>query len=117
MSDAPEQGTHALTPELSRAIDDVLVAGHSQRHWLKAGHPPFESSLAEGMAHYGSLPGAAFDLWTMCRAIEKLRLAWTGQAGPAAVPGPIEVPDEAPGLTTELARGGDAEAEQPRLPE
>ena len=27
--------------DVARAIDNVLVAGHAQRHWLQPGHPPF----------------------------------------------------------------------------
>ena len=62
------------------AIDDVLVAGHTIKHWLKRPHPGWDASIADGMLHFGE--GAAFDLWVICRAIERLRLAWTGHALP-----------------------------------
>lgn len=73
---------------LARAIDGVLIAGHAQRHWLQVPHPPFRSAelgdrghddtdlVTAALRRYGAT--AAFDLWTMCRAIEELSLAWTG---------------------------------------
>jgi hypothetical protein len=82
---------------LARAIDAVLIAGHAQRHWLRPDHPPFRSAdagdrghddtdlLAAAVRHYGG-PSAALDLWSLCRAVEKLSLAWTGAPPPAAQP-------------------------------
>jgi hypothetical protein len=102
-----------VSSDLVRAIDDCLVAGHAQRHWLRPGHPPFEESLSGGMAHYGGMPGAAFDLWCMCRAIERLRFIWTGKPGPEPSIPPPE-PDEAPGLTVE-PHGSVGDDKQPRL--
>lgn len=71
--------------DLSRAIDNALVAGAGQRVWLKVGHPPLTASMAEGLAHYGGMPGAAFDLWVMCKRLEELRVAWTGRESVAEV--------------------------------
>ena len=80
---------------MARAIDNVLVAGYAQRHWLQPGHPPFRPTetgdrgsdatdvLAAAVAHYGG-PCAALDLWIMCRAVDALSVAWTGRAFPVA---------------------------------
>ena len=88
----PELATRLLA--VARAVDDVLVAGHAQRHWLQPGHPPFRSAeagdrgsdatdvLAAAVAHYGGHPCAALDLWFMCRAIDALSVAWTGKGLP-----------------------------------
>ena len=89
----PELAARLL--DVARAIDNVLVAGHAQRHWLQPGHPPFRPAetgdrgsdatdvLAAAVAHYGG-PCAALDLWIMCRAVDALSVAWTGRAFPVA---------------------------------
>lgn len=69
-----QSGPRSLAPrlfELSRRVEDVLVAQHQLTHWLKPDHPPFTSTLAVGMQHYGG-PGAQYDLWAMCRAVHHL---------------------------------------------
>ena len=66
-----------LTPALSRAIDETIVAGHTLRHSLAADHLPFSASLAEGVTRYGE--GPLFGLWLACRAIEALRVAVEGK--------------------------------------
>lgn len=75
---------------LARAIDNMLLAGHAQRHWLKPGYPPFRSAetgdrgqdatdlLAQAVAHYGG-PCVSLDLWMLCRALDELSVAWTGK--------------------------------------
>jgi hypothetical protein len=63
---------------LARAIDDVLIASHGPRARLKS-PPPFDAPLSDGVARYG--PGPVFELWAQCRAIEALRVAWTGKPG------------------------------------
>lgn len=101
-------------PALVRAIDGVLIAGHHQRHWLRPDHPPFSVTMAEGLAHYGS--GAAFDLWVVSRAIETLRIVWTGQSGETveqhqATPPDVVEPDEGAPLPSPES----PPEEQPRL--
>jgi hypothetical protein len=64
-------------PELIRAIDGVLIAGHGQRHWLSPNHPPLDASLADAVAHYGT-PSPRLDLWMMCAALERLERTWKG---------------------------------------
>ena len=70
----PELAARLL--DVARAIDNVLVAGHAQRHWLQPGHPPFrptetgdrgsdETDLqAAAVANYGG-PSAAMELRIM----------------------------------------------------
>jgi hypothetical protein len=100
-----------IRPELAqqmrdtfRAIDNVLVAAPTLHHALKAEHVPFgafedgrwqPTPLSEGVARYGnSLP---FAIWQTLRAIEQLRIAFTGRPGSTLEALPEE-PDEAPGL-------------------
>jgi hypothetical protein len=93
--------------DVFRAIDDVLVAAHTLHRALKAGHVPFgrfedgrweKTPLAEGVRRYGAtLP---FAIWQMLRAVEALRVAFTGKPGAVLEMAPDE-PDEAPGLTVE----------------
>lgn len=64
---------------LSRAIDNVLVANHTLKASLAQDHLPFTASLAEGVERYGA--GAVFALWQACRAVDALRLVWTGEKG------------------------------------
>lgn len=80
--------------EVFRAIDDVLVAHHTLRASLRA-HPPlggFEGTkwvpapLELGFARYGE--GPLFALWIECRAVEALRVAWTGKETIAAFVAP-----------------------------
>lgn len=108
--------------DVFRAIDDVLVAGHTLHHALKRGHVPFgrfeddrwiATPLAEGVARYGnSLP---FAIWQMLRAVETLRIAFTGKASQQIDLGQDE-PDEAPGLTAERPPSKDEGADQqPKL--
>lgn len=105
-----------------RAIDNVLIAAPTLHHALKAGHVPFGSfedgrwvptSLAEGVARYGnSLP---FAIWQELRAIEALRVAFTGTQS-ATIEALPEQPDEAPGLAVEAPAPIDDGAEnQQRL--
>lgn len=76
--------------ELTTAIDNALVAHHGLKHALKDDHPPFmltspdmsamekdTGALKNALAHYGR--GPLFDLWSACRAMEALRIAWTGK--------------------------------------
>jgi hypothetical protein len=124
ISGASQETPTALQPELAtrllatfRAIDNVLVAEHGARTLLKA-PPPWDAPLSDGIARYG--PGPVFNLWALCRAVEGLRLAWTGKPGPAAIveePLPVapidEVgPDEAVGKPDDPDSGDD---KQPRL--
>lgn len=67
---------------LDREVGNVLVAAHALQHILKSDHPPFSASLAVGLKRYG--PGPVFDLWTICRALWRLRVVWTGLDPPAA---------------------------------
>jgi hypothetical protein len=114
MSDSvsPELMTRLL--EVARAIDGVLIAEHGPRAALKA-PPPWNAPPAAGIARYGA--GPVFDLWMLCRAVEALRVAWTGRAGPAvaAEPEPVAIdapadpvePDEGPGVLTDPADAPD----------
>jgi hypothetical protein len=98
-----------VDPELGRLIDNVLIAGSHHLAWLKVDHPPFgwlspdgvwvPTPLADGFRHYhpkgtplpNDRPAAAFDLWVGCRAIEALRMRWTGSVGaPVASVAPPE---------------------------
>ena len=75
----PELAARLL--DVARAIDDVLVAGHAQRHWLQPGHPPFRPIETGDRGSDATdvlkrppcrsrlrRPCAALDLWIMCRA-------------------------------------------------
>ncbi len=64
-------------PDLIRAIDGVLIAGHAQRRWLVPNHPPLDGSLSDAVDHYGG-PSALLDLWMMCAALERLERIWKG---------------------------------------
>jgi hypothetical protein len=88
---------------VGRAIDNALVAADALRAALKPGHPPFDAPLAEGVRRYGNSP--VFALWAELRALNELSLAWTGKGFPITEAPIVDEPDEAPGLTTELARG------------
>lgn len=68
--------SHRL-PDLIRAVDAVLIAGHGQRHWLTKDHPPLTAPLADAVKHYGG-PSAPLDLWMMCAALERLERTWKG---------------------------------------
>lgn len=101
---------------VARAIDNALVASAALRAALRPGHVPFDAELAEGVRRYGT--GPVFALWAELRALNALSLAWTGKGFPSceervsdatAMTPADEAADEAPGLTTELARG-DAES-------
>ena len=114
MSVEPELQSRLLA--VGRAIDDALVASHALRAALKPGHVPFDASLAEGVRRYGE--GPVFALWAELCALNALSLAWTGKAFPVAEAPANDAEDEAPGLTTELARGnGQDNAGQTRLGE
>lgn len=120
VSGAAQEAPTAIQPELTtrllevaRAIDDVLVANHTLRASLKPGHPPFDAAIAAGLARYG--PGPLFALWLECRAVEALRVAWTGRSGPA-VAAAADEPDEASGLAVEApAPADDGTDKQQRL--
>jgi hypothetical protein len=112
MSVEPELQSRLLA--LARAIDNVLVRAHGPRSALKA-PPPWDAPLTAGIERYG--PGPVFELWALIGAILELRAAWTGMPIPtveALVLEEVEAADEAPGLTTELARSnGHDETAQP----
>jgi hypothetical protein len=74
---APSAELSVQMQRLFRAIDDVLVANHTLLHSLAEDHLAFTASLAEGVKRYGE--GPLFALWQQCRAVDALRLAWTGQ--------------------------------------
>lgn len=77
---------------LGRAIDDVLVAHHGLRASLAPDHLPFDAPMAEAMARYG-MGGPLFSLWNECKAVEALRLAWTGKPSPPRADAPAHVPE------------------------
>lgn len=104
-------GSNFIRPELAaqirdvfRAIDNVLLAAPTLHHALKRGHVPFgqmedgrwqPTPLSEGVRRYGnSLP---FAVWQMLRAVEQLRIAFTGKPSAQIELAPEE-PDEAQGL-------------------
>jgi len=62
--------------ELSAAIDKVILADHSQRHWLKD-NPSLNVTYADALKHYGG-PCVGLDLWCMCAAVQTLREVWLG---------------------------------------
>lgn len=68
---------------LTNAIDNVLVAHHGLRAALKPPHPPFNAAISTALAFYGN--GPLFHLWCECKAVEQLRLAWTGKPTQEAV--------------------------------
>lgn len=96
----PELATRLL--DVARAIDNALVASHGLRASLKPGHVPFDAPLAEGVRRYGE--GPVFALWAELRALHALSLAWTGSGFTTVEAPEPQDADEAPGLTTELAR-------------
>jgi hypothetical protein len=110
MSVEPELQIRLLA--VCRAIDDTLVASHALRAALKPGHVPFDAPLAEGVRRYGE--GPVFALWVQLRALNALSLAWTGNAFRVAEAPAVAEEDEAPGLTTELARGNGLDDAQTR---
>lgn len=115
MTIQPELMTRVLA--VARAIDNVLVANHTIRATLKA-PPPFGSfspdgqweptPIAAGVARYGESP--LFGLWLECRAVEALRVAWTGKAG-APIQSVPDEPDEAQGLAPAAPEPADEGAE------
>ena len=88
--------------EVFRAIDGVLINEHGPRSRLKA-PPPFGTPPPQALARYG--PGPLFELWLLCNAVERLRIAWTGKPGTPVEAHPDE-PDEAPGLEVPKSEGG-----------
>lgn len=88
----PDDMTHRMA-QISRAINDVLVAAHGPRHDLaaKGDMPPFwtnqgdlsareneNTSIATALAHYGA-ESPDFRTWVALRAIDALAVAWTGK--------------------------------------
>lgn len=90
--------THRLH-EACGAVNDVLASSHGLFHDLARHHetkgtvspPPFWvnqgdlsqvenelTSIAVALKQYG--PGPLFNLWCALRAIEALRVTWTGKA-------------------------------------
>ena len=65
-------------PSICRAIENVLVAGHTLRHAMKEGHVPFDAPLADAVTRYGA-GTLQLDIWVGCSAIDALRRAWTGK--------------------------------------
>lgn len=108
---------------LARAVDNVLLAGHGQAHWLKPPFPPFRSAetgdrgqdqtdlLANAVAHYGG-PCAGLDLWIVCRAIDELSRAWTGKG----LDVPVMVTPAPESLPESLDNDGGGSAPPPNLP-
>lgn len=81
--------THRFA-EVTKAVDDVLVAGHAMQSHLKPGSPAFFTdegahiSIADAAAffsadRYDGTPGPLFDVWVLCRSIAVLRKVWTGK--------------------------------------
>lgn len=101
---------------VAHAIDNVLVAEHGPRSRLLA-PPPWDAPLSAGVAKYGE--GPLFELWTLCRAIEGLRLAWTGRSDPvvtpAELPAPDDATDEAGGLAVPVETAEPRAEQQQRL--
>lgn len=82
--------------EMTRAVENVLVASHAPIHDLLKYHqtkgtkvPPFEtnsgeltqdekreSAMVAALKHYGV--GPIFSLWVVCQALEQLRTVWMG---------------------------------------
>lgn len=106
-------GDPRLGIDLARALDDVLVASPRLRRWVRPSAPALSEAVAAGFAFYGPGRSAELDLWLVCRAIERLRTAWCGEA-PLQVgiagPAPGSAEDEAPGLAVELLARPDDEA-------
>jgi hypothetical protein len=101
----PSDELSARYLQLSRAVDNALVVHSGLRSHLRAGHPPLLALTEDGLApmpipvglhHFG--PGPMFDVWCECRAMEWLRLVWTGATtagSPEAIP-PPEIPRAPP---------------------
>lgn len=72
-----------MTRELQIAIDEVLLAGIEQQHWLdKNPHPPLSASYTAAVAFYGA-PRAALSLWRLCKAVAALQIARDAANAPA----------------------------------
>jgi hypothetical protein len=65
---------------LSKAIDNLLVVHEGLRASLAKDHLPFDRSFAEAMRQYGN--GPLLHLWNECKAVEALRIQWTGKPTP-----------------------------------
>lgn len=90
MSDPPTGPTLEPGPALFRAIENVLVAGHTLRHALKKGHIPPDAPLGDAVMRYGA-GTLQLDIWVGCAAIEMLRRAWTGKGTPVVHAMPVAV--------------------------
>ena len=77
---ATEKDLPRQLQRMSKAIDEVLIADHGQRRWLKD-TVPLDGTYADAVRHYGG-PGVGLDLWCMCAAVEKLRIVWLGSNFP-----------------------------------
>jgi hypothetical protein len=119
MSGIQPEMVEIITSEQRRAVDDVLIAASYCFEWLKGG-PPLTASLEEAFRHYG-LPEpvnprrASLDLWSLLNRIDRMKRVFTG-TGLAAVPSRVpDEPDEAPGLSVEVAEPEAGADQQQRL--
>jgi hypothetical protein len=67
--------------ETANAIDDLLVSHHGLRASLAPDHLDFSATLPDAIRRYGQ--GPLLQLWIECRAVERIRVFWTGKASPA----------------------------------
>lgn len=63
--------------EVADLIDDLLVSHHGLRASLAPDHLDFSATLPDAIKRYGQ--GPLLQLWIECRAVERLRIAWTGK--------------------------------------
>ena len=66
----------AMTPELRRAIDAVMLAAHALRHSLPSDAPPLDAPLRAAVDAYWTRP-PLLSLWMACAAHEGLRKEWS----------------------------------------
>ena len=97
VSATAELPPRAMTPELARAIDAVLLAAHTLRHSLKEGHVPLGVSLAAAVRVYGA-ESPLLGLWMAIKAHAALERAWTGESVDDGL-GPVGADDETGALS------------------
>lgn len=71
----------ALSPTLSTALDNALIAGRTLELLIGADHPPADATTADALAHYGA-GSPAFPAWLAWSRLELLRVVVDGERVP-----------------------------------